>query len=37
VKDRKAWSYVVQKTNNPLNTVLVEEEEEEEKKKRGFG
>jgi len=34
VKDRKAWNYVVQQTNNPWNTVLVEEEEEEEKKKR---
>jgi flagellar capping protein FliD len=33
VKDRKAWNDVVQKTNNPCNTVLEKEEEEEEKKK----
>jgi hypothetical protein len=32
VKDRKAWNYVVQKTNNPWNIALEEDEEEEKKK-----
>ena len=34
MKDRIAWNYVAQKTNNPCDTVLEEEENEEEEKEK---
>jgi hypothetical protein len=36
VKDRKDWNDVVQKTNNPCDTVLVVVEKEKKKKKKSL-